>query len=233
MPLPHSAGTATDRVASASRDCQNGDVTTDALADRIIRRGLLAGLEIDARRAEALVAYVRLLTRWNRRINLTALPLEPLRDEALDRLVVEPMAGATFVRSDDRTLLDIGSGAGSPAIPLKLGCPWMRLVMVEARARKSAFLREAIRHLDLPDSVVETRVFGRAPADDRSFDVISVRAVRLDTRLTGAVAAALSPGGRVLVFGGQAGSPGQMNLLREEAERQLPGGSRLVVLGRP
>ena len=46
-------------------------------------------------------------------------------------------------------MMDVGSGGGSPAIPLKLAVPRLSLTMVEAKARKSAFLREAIRHLGL------------------------------------------------------------------------------------
>ncbi len=52
--------------------------------------------------------------------------------------------------------MDVGSGGGSPAIPLKLAVPRLRLTMVEAKARKSAFLREAVRHLGLEQRSVET-----------------------------------------------------------------------------
>ena len=53
--------------------------------------------------------------------------------------------------------MDIGSGGGSPAIPLKLATPGSALTMVEVKARKSAFLREAIRQLGLTDTQVEIR----------------------------------------------------------------------------
>ena len=74
--------------------------------------------------ADSLDAYYRLLARWNRTINLTALSLDPLADEALDRLFIEPLAAAPYIREAlDVTPLsvwfDLGSGGGSPAIPLK------------------------------------------------------------------------------------------------------------------
>lgn len=90
-------------------------------------------------------AYLRLLHRWNQRVNLTGFDLAKPTDEALDRLIAEPLAAARLIESGDRTALDIGTGSGSPAIPLKLACPWLLSVWYESRAKKSAFLREAVR----------------------------------------------------------------------------------------
>ena len=67
--------------------------------------------------------YYRLLSRWNTKINLTALPLEDLTDHAVDRLLIEPLAAARFVPESPLTWFDLGSGGGSPALPLKLVRP--------------------------------------------------------------------------------------------------------------
>ena len=77
-------------------------------------------------------------------------------------------------------MVDIGSGGGSPALPIKIAAPWLQLVLVEVKTRKSAFLREAIRHLGLADVDVETtRVEAlSARAIIASADVVSVRAVQ-------------------------------------------------------
>jgi 16S rRNA (guanine(527)-N(7))-methyltransferase RsmG len=158
-------------------------VDTDLL-EKILERASRRGLSPSREVVEGLVRYFELLVRWNRRINLTALPLEPASDSAIDRLAVEPLAAIGHL-PNCLTLLDIGSGAGSPAIPMKLAKPDIALTMVEARTRKSAFLREAIRRLGLSDAHVETRVFGATGLGEATFDCISVRAVRMDDLRSG------------------------------------------------
>ena len=116
----------------------------------------IAGVRIDARAASSLARYLTLLARWNRRINLTAFDLDRPADHAIDRLIVEPVLAAADVRDRDRVVIDIGSGGGSPALPLKIVLPHVRLTLIEARVRKSAFLREAVRELNLDDVDVET-----------------------------------------------------------------------------
>ena len=113
---------------------------------RLARRASRAGLFLPDELVGSLTSYYELLSRWNRKINLTALD-NP--DEAIDRLLLEPVVAARHLRAPDLRLMDIGSGGGSPAIPMKLAAPGIGLTMVEVKARKSAFLREAIRHLAL------------------------------------------------------------------------------------
>ncbi|MBE3071831.1 MAG: class I SAM-dependent methyltransferase [Acidobacteria bacterium] len=106
-------------------------------------------------------------------------------------------------------MLDIGSGGGSPAIPLKLASPASRLIMVEAKTRKSAFLREAVRHLQLADTVVETARFEELltrPDLHEAIDVVTVRAVRVELRVLMGLQAFLRPGGDLFLFRGPSGS---------------------------
>jgi len=175
------------------------------------------------------------LTKWNRTVNLTALSLEPLSDQALDRLLLEPLLAAREATSTDRSLVDIGSGGGSPAIPLKIAAPWLRLVMIESRARKSAFLREVVRELGWQDATVETARLEAlaASADPPQADLVSLRAVRADERLWAQVSQLLAPSGRVLWFVG----PGELSHsatgFRVAATRELGApGAGLVVLER-
>jgi 16S rRNA (guanine527-N7)-methyltransferase len=121
-------------------------------AARLQRRATRAGLSLPVDLLTALDAYYALLSRWNQRINLTSIGN---RDEAVDRLLLEPLLAARFVASGARAFIDIGSGGGSPAIPLKLALPHLALTMVEAKTRKAAFLREAVRHLGLRETGVE------------------------------------------------------------------------------
>lgn len=179
----------------------------DRVAAAIVRRAALAGVDVPAPLAASLSAYVALLARWNRTINLTALDVSAASDEAIDRLIVEPLAAAPLLRESDRSVIDIGSGGGSPAIPLKLARPGLRFLLVEMKARKSAFLREVIRQLALENVAVETmRVeeLARRESLKRHFDVVTLRAVRADGDVFAAIDTLLSPHGRVLWFGGRA-----------------------------
>lgn len=179
---------------------------TDRVAEQILRRGRSAGLTPSADLAVRLAAYLELLAYWNERINLTAFGLDPPTDSAIDRLIVEPLAAAEMI-SDSAALVavDIGSGGGSPAIPLKLARPNLRMTLVEARTKKSAVLRELVRSLGLADVVVETRRIDR-PADvpeawRGTVDVITLRAVRADRPLVNALVSMLRRGGQILAFG--------------------------------
>jgi 16S rRNA (guanine527-N7)-methyltransferase len=183
------------------------EVTSRAFRERLGRRARRAGVAVPAPLRESLEAYYRLLALWNTRINLTALNLESA-DEAIDRLLIEPVAAARWLPPPPCTLLDIGSGGGSPAIPLKLAVPTVRLIMVEAKTRKSAFLREAIRQLPLADTTVETARFEELltrPDLHEAADIVTVRAVRIELRVLMSLQAFLRPGGCLFLFRGPSG----------------------------
>ncbi|MCX6545147.1 MAG: class I SAM-dependent methyltransferase [Acidobacteria bacterium] len=190
-------------------------MTSREFSDRLAKRARRSGVTISPPLAEALTAYYRLLEFWNQKINLTAFSLVDAPDEAIDRLLIEPLIAARVFQGPHShgqlhaqlgphpRVLDIGSGGGSPAIPLKLAVPAMHLLMVESKTRKSAFLREAIRHLELRDTTVET-----ARAEDlltrpelhEAQDVITVRAVRIEQKLLAKLQAFLRLGGRIMLF---------------------------------
>jgi 16S rRNA (guanine527-N7)-methyltransferase len=180
--------------------------------ERLAKRARKAGVTLDPQTVESLAAYYRLLETWNEKVNLTAFSLKDAPDEAIDRLLIEPLAAAKHLHGGHThgphlgprpRLLDIGSGGGSPAIPLKIAVPSLSLVMVESKTRKSAFLREAARQLNLTDTSVET---SRAedlltrPELHESQDLVSVRAVRVEQRLLTSIQAFLRLGGRILLF---------------------------------
>lgn len=178
--------------------------------DRLKRRARAAGLTLDANLAEKLEVYYQLLTKWNAKINLTAFKLTPEGDEtAIDRLLIEPLVAARYVAENARTLLDAGSGGGSPAIPLKLASENLHLRMVEVKTRKAVFLREAVRALGLRDAEVETSRFEELlprPELHEALDLVSIRAVRVDTRTLLTLQAFLRTGGKLLLFRGSSRS---------------------------
>lgn len=170
------------------------------------RRAKGAGLILDGSLLEKLETYYQLLTKWNAKINLTAFNLLPEGDEAaIDRLLIEPLVAARYIPENSRTLLDAGSGGGSPAIPLKLTTPTLQLRMVEVKTRKAVFLREAVRTLALRDAEVESTRFEellpRAELHE-ALDLVSIRAVRIETRTLLTLQAFLRPGGKLLLFRG-------------------------------
>jgi 16S rRNA (guanine527-N7)-methyltransferase len=173
---------------------------------RLVRRASKAGLQLPDPLIEGLTAYYELLARWNRKINLTALD-DP--DQAIDRLLLEPVVAARHVPATIRTLMDVGSGGGSPALPLALALAPVSLVMVEVKARKSAFLREAIRTLGLTASAdVENARFEEVlgkPSMLEHFDLLSIRAVRVERGVLNTVQAFVRPGGAVFLFRGPSG----------------------------
>jgi 16S rRNA (guanine527-N7)-methyltransferase len=172
---------------------------------RLARRASKAGIFIPDALALRLTAYYELLARWNRKINLTALD-NP--DEAIDRLLLEPILAARHIGTPSPKLMDVGSGGGSPAIPLALAAAGSSLVMVEVKARKSAFLREAIRQLELANASVETSRFEELlarPELHERFDVLSLRAVRAEAKVMLTLQAFVKPGGQILMFRGPSG----------------------------
>jgi 16S rRNA (guanine527-N7)-methyltransferase len=177
------------------------------LRTRLAKRASKANVYLPADLAERLLAYYELLARWNQKINLTALDDV---DAAIDRLLLEPIAATRHLPATPAPVrqMDVGSGGGSPAIPMKLAVPAMRLTMVEVKARKSAFLREAVRQLALADTEVETARFEELLARPElleGFDVVAVRAVRIETRVLTTLQAFLQEGGSLLLFRGPSG----------------------------
>jgi len=184
-------------------------VTSNEFRERLSARAENADVSITADALAKLETYFKLLTRWNAKINLTALPLRRPTDETFDRLLIEPLAAARYVADSARKWFDVGSGGGSPAIPLKILHPRVELTMVESKARKAAFLREAVRALELPATDVENQRFEDVVPHVRSqsVDLVSVRAVKSTSSLLIAIRLLLSPNGRVFVFQSPAGGP--------------------------
>jgi 16S rRNA (guanine527-N7)-methyltransferase len=175
-------------------------VEPDDFRARLTRRAAGAAVALSQPLTASLSAYYDLLQRWNRTINLTALTTE---DEAIDRLLLEPLLAARHLPSPPLRLLDIGSGGGSPAIPIKLAVPSLALTMVEGRSRKAAFLREAIRILQLSDTAVEASRLEEI-SDRRewqsAWDAVSSRGVRIGQAELAIVSRLLRPGGLLILF---------------------------------
>lgn len=178
-----------------------------AVLQKISARFEALGISVGAAEIQQLTDYFCLLAKWNDRINLTSLPVAEAATSAIDRLLVEPIVGSRLAFPTDRLAVDLGSGGGSPAFPLRIGAPQLRMVLVESRERKCAFLREVSRSLGFSDVEVANVRFETLQARKDlagQADLVTFRAVRADGSLWTAITALLRPGGRALWFGGDA-----------------------------
>src|SRR5207302_10934606 len=119
-----------------------------------------------------------------------------------------PLAAARLVEDSADVWFDLGSGGGSPAIPLKISRRMLKLTMVESKTRKAAFLREAVRTLELADAHVMNERIEQLPATEfGQAALVTVRAVRPDAKLLAACTSLLRTGGRLFLFGQPGGAP--------------------------
>ncbi len=158
---------------------------------------------------ERISIYIDILQRWNRRINLTA-----VRDseQIVSRHFGESLFAARHLLApaDTLTVIDVGSGAGFPGLPLKIYAPAIHLALIESNTRKAAFLREVIRALGLTEATVFN---GRAQDFPARADLVTLRAVEKFERILPVAASLVSPAGRLALLIGAAQLPLAVRLL--------------------
>lgn len=128
-------------------------------------------LALSAPQREQLLTYVGLLDRWNRVYNLTAVrdPGEMVSQHLLDSLAILPHIGG------GRRVLDVGSGAGLPGIPLAVAAPERAVTLLDSNHKKAAFLQQVVTELGLVNvQICRARVEAWRPVD--RFDLIVSRA---------------------------------------------------------
>jgi len=150
----------------------------------LVRGARQLGVELDARQLDLFERYYRLLKSASARISLTSVTgYEAVQQRHfLESLALLPaLRQVGLLASDGRErVLDLGTGAGLPGLPLKIAAPDLRLTLLEATARKAAFLREAAGELALEQVEVLT---GRAEELSReggrreAYDLVVARAV--------------------------------------------------------
>jgi 16S rRNA (guanine527-N7)-methyltransferase len=153
-----------------------------------------AGLSaLQIQQSKQFTDYLSLIVRWNARMNLTA-----VRDEEgiLRRHFVESIACAQVLPAGIETLLDFGSGAGFPGIPIALCRPEISVTLAESQGKKAAFLQEAVRVLGLSAQVYS----GRAETLATQFDCVTLRAVDRMEMAVGAGAGLVQAGGCLVLM---------------------------------
>jgi len=155
-----------------------------------LNSGLTAlGLTLDQETQQRLLDYIALIEKWNRVYNLTAIrePEKMVSHHLLDSLAVAPHLRV-------KRLLDVGSGAGLPGIPIALANPDTHVTLLDSNHKKAAFLNQAVMELKLKNAEVCSERVESWQAQNR-FDVIISRAfsdMGEFVRLTGHL---LAPGG--------------------------------------
>ncbi|QOC22675.1 16S rRNA (guanine(527)-N(7))-methyltransferase RsmG [Wenzhouxiangella sp. AB-CW3] len=191
------------------------------------RQRLLAGvaaleLDLDADRLEAMLAFVSLLARWNQAYNLTAID-DP--NAMVDRHLLDSLSILPWLRSD--RVLDAGTGAGLPGIPLAIASPQRYFVLVDANGKKVRFLRQVRRELALDNiEPVHARLESLDPVSHPAGDLVA-RALAPLPRLIEQLQPYLDRGARLLAMKGRLeqsecdGLPSAYNV--ERIELRVPG----------
>lgn len=173
--------------------------------DKAARR---LGLDLDEGAKYRLLSYFIELERWNRAYNLVG---RRLGTEGITELVVDSITPMSIkgLFANETEVVDIGSGAGMPGIPLYLvGGPFL-LTLVESQRKRITFLRHIVRKLGLAEvSVYAGRVENMASEEDKlnAYELALSRAVMEPLRLLKVVRPLLCEGGRVVLFLGSGGT---------------------------
>jgi 16S rRNA (guanine527-N7)-methyltransferase len=149
-----------------------------------------------------LSTYLDLLLKWNARTNLTAIR-HP--EEIVRRHFGESLFAARYL-APTTTLLDFGSGAGFPGLPIALLLPNIQVTLAESQNKKATFLREAVRTLNLPNAEVWAARVEALPSA-RQFQTVTLRAVDNMEAALPAAKARIVPGGQLVLLTTTAHTP--------------------------
>ena len=205
------------------------------MEDRCVRERLQAGLErlgvaADGVALDRLARYHALLTEWNARIDLTAV-LDP--EEMVDRHYLDSAAPlALGLIPQGARVIDVGTGAGLPGIPLCILRPDLRVTLLDAQRKRVTFLQAAIEALELPAQAVHMRAEDAARDEARreAYDVAVSRAVAATPTLLELTLPFVRVGGRAIAWKG----PGlQAELEQARRAAHLLGGALEGVLDAP
>ncbi len=148
------------------------------LAQKIIETAELVGVKVGMKEATDFLTYLNLLLDWNQRMNLTAItdPEEIVVKHFIDSLALVPH----LKEYPTLSILDVGTGAGFPGIPLKIVLPHINVVLLDSLKKRVLFLDAVIGELGLKGiSAVHGRAedFGKQPDYREAFDIVTSRAV--------------------------------------------------------
>jgi 16S rRNA (guanine527-N7)-methyltransferase len=155
------------------------------------------GIEIDDQRRRALLGYLSLLKRWNRVYNLTTVKSDA---DFVTRHLLDSLSVVPYLHG--RNVIDIGSGAGLPGIPVALACPDISVTLLDSNAKRCRFLRQVQAQLKLQNvSIVQQRAEKFHPHE--KFDSLLSRAFSSLSSFIACSGHLLADGGQLLAMKGQ------------------------------
>lgn len=189
------------------------------------------GVSLDDAVLQRFERYQQLLAEWSKRMNLVG---DPSPDTVQRRHFLESIALGAALRERElmrpnSTILDVGSGAGFPGAVLKIVWPSLRLTLVDATARKTAFLSALVDALELQDTRVLTgraEALAQEPALRAQFEVVTARAVAPLPALAELTLPFARVGGRVVA---PKGSRAALELERASPALRILGGRGLIL----
>jgi 16S rRNA (guanine527-N7)-methyltransferase len=133
------------------------------------------GILLTVEQTNSVFIYLAELKKWGQKINLTAIKDE--RDIVIKHVLDSLSYLHGFVAAQGLRLLDMGSGAGFPALPIKIACPGISITMVDSVKKKASFLRHIIRTLKLTEtSIIDARTEELSVQFLSTFDIVTARA---------------------------------------------------------
>lgn len=164
----------------------------------ILESGLTAlNLPYTAEQIDQLLAFIKLIAKWNKAYNLTAVRNneDMARLHILDSLAILP-------HIEGKRVIDIGTGAGLPGIPLAICLPEVEFVLLDSNAKKTRFVQQVILELKLKNvSVLHSRAEDYQP--EQGFDIVTTRAFSSLPDMMTVTAHLLSSNGVLLAMKGQ------------------------------
>jgi 16S rRNA (guanine527-N7)-methyltransferase len=168
-----------------------------SLTDRLANGVAEIDIGIDQQRQHAMLAYLDLLKRWNRVYNLTAIKGDT---ELLTRHLLDSLSIVPYLHGD--RVIDIGSGAGLPGIPVALACPQRQVTLIDSNAKRCRFLRQVKAQLKLQNvSIVQQRA--ESYRSDEKFDSLVSRAFSSLMSFIASSQHLLADGGQFIAMKGQ------------------------------
>jgi len=166
--------------------------------EKLLRDGLtVLNLPTDDDKIAKLLAFIALIEKWNKAYNLTAIRR---RDEMVNLHLLDSVA--ILPHLEGKRMIDVGTGAGLPSIPLSIFCPDIEFQLIDSNAKKTRFVQQAILELKLPNvKVKHSRVEDFQP--EQLFDTVLTRAFASLSEIVELTRHLISENGTLLCMKGQ------------------------------
>jgi 16S rRNA (guanine527-N7)-methyltransferase len=214
------------RARTSRRTGQSSQETPEAAIAQLARRApAVLGRPLTPTELARFRRYLGLLQDWNRAHRLVG---SERPTWIVENLFLDSLLFQRLLLPGTSSLLDLGSGAGIPGIPLKIVSPELRLVLAEARRKRASFLRLVVRELGLSDTeVIERRLSADEQAFGARFDAVVARCAGPPASVARVGLGLIRQGGNVIIAGPPSARPGDAGRLVEVMGRHF------VVFSRP